>query len=451
MKQTVFLILMMAYCTFRSLFDPFWAVLLYYGLAVLRPQAIWDWALPKDIRWSLFAALLAIFVSTLHITTNRRTMSRRKFVPMLLVFGVCLLASFLAAMNTTIAAKSGWEYAKILIILIVGSMVVVERKHVRYLGWMVFACLTYLVYEVNMMYLFDHRLDVFHNGYGGLDNNGAALLFAMLLPFCYYFFLAARRSWRWIYIACAVVAMHAIMLTYSRGAMLSALVVGVMMVVTSLRRRLFQATCAGVIFVAAVAMLAGPEVQHRFLSIFQTRFDGSAQSRLDSWRAGWQIAKDHPLVGVGLRNSNLVSKEYGADIAGRTIHNLYIQVAADSGLPAAAMLLGLIGGSLIWLRKGAKASRSRIDEYSFRWHHYICRAAFWSLVTFAFGSMFLSTENIELGYLLMLIAAVAPKLAEKQRIGQRIVAGACGPGRVGDVGHIRCIDFAGRRCVCSPA
>jgi len=65
MRQTLFLITVTGYCTFRSFAEPFWAVLMYYGLAVLRPQSIWGWALPRSVRWSLFAALAAIGTAVL--------------------------------------------------------------------------------------------------------------------------------------------------------------------------------------------------------------------------------------------------------------------------------------------------------------------------------------------------------------------------------------------------
>ena len=52
--------------------------------------------------------------------------------------------------------------------------------------------------------------------------------------------------------------------------------------------------------------------------------DGSAQSRFDSWRAAWLITRDYPIVGVGVRNANLFSEQYGADMEGRTIHSQYL-------------------------------------------------------------------------------------------------------------------------------
>ena len=46
MKQFLFLITLFTAGGLGSIVEPFWAVLLYYTFAVLRPQYLWKWALP---------------------------------------------------------------------------------------------------------------------------------------------------------------------------------------------------------------------------------------------------------------------------------------------------------------------------------------------------------------------------------------------------------------------
>lgn len=414
MKQLLFLMTSMGYLTFRSFYDPFWAVLMYYGLAVLRPQALWNWALPEGIRWSLYAAILAIVLVILRPHPIGKLVVQRAFLPLLFVFVALLLVSYVGAIDPQIARESGWEYAKILIMLVVASCVITERRHLRYLAWMIFLSLIYIVYEMNALYVFDQRLQIYHYGLGGYDNNGIALALAMVIPFCYFFFYAEHRWRRWAYLACAIPAVHAVMLSCSRGAMLSSLVVGIGMLACSLRRHLIQTLGIALVMLILVAALAGPGVRERFSSIGEKLRDPSAQSRYLSWRAGWRIARDHPLIGVGLRNSNLLTKDYGADLKGRTIHNIYLQIAADAGVPACMVFITLLGVSLLWMLQAARASRDGLDDFETRWHHHISYAVFWSTVTFAVGGMFLSFESFEMFYLLLLMGAAAPALASRR-------------------------------------
>lgn len=412
-KQMIFLVGTMGFFSLRSFADPFWGILMYYGLAVLRPQAIWEWSLPKGIRWSLFAAIVAIVTAIMNVPSLKQRTAQRQFLPMLFGFGVCLYMSYFFAKDQSVATAVGWEYAKIIIMLFVACYVVRERWHVRYMGWMIFLCLTYLVYEMNLEYVVNKRLDFYNKGYGGLDNNGAGLMLAMVIPFCYFFFLAERRWWRWGFFLCSIPAFHSVMLTYSRGAMLSTLIVSVGILLTSSRQRLMQTIVVALILGGVVLSLAGPEVRKRFLSINKADRDASAQSRFDSWEAGWKIAKDYPWFGVGIRNANLLTKQYGADMEGRTIHNVYLQIAADTGFPAALLYIGLIGFTLWRLRWTARQTRRELDDYEGRWLHYICLASMWSLCIFMIGALFLSFETFELCYLLMLIGAVVPYLAER--------------------------------------
>jgi O-antigen ligase len=298
--------------------------------------------------------------------------------------------------------------------ILVSSYIIREKWHIKYLGWMIFLCLIYLVYEVNSLYLFSHRLDIYNNGYGGLDNNGAGLMLAMVIPFCYYFFLAERRWWRWGFFICMIPAMHAVMLTYSRGAMLSTLLVCLGMIVVSARKRLFQTVVISTILGVLVLSLAGTDVRKRFLSINRGERDASAKSRLDSWKAGWKIAKDYPILGAGIRNANLLTKAYGADRYGRTIHNVYLQITADSGIPAGIVYTGLIIFSIWRLWCGGYRTRKLLDDPEERWFHCICMASMWSLSIFAIGAVFLSFETFELSYLLMLMGAFAPYMASER-------------------------------------
>ncbi len=430
MKQTLFLIAAFLYLGFRSFADPFWAVLLYYGLAVLRPQSIWEWSLPPGIRWSLYAALIAIGALVINYQSLRRRVVQKKFMLVLLIYIGLLFGSYLVAFDREIADRIGWEYAKIFIMMIVGAFVITQLWHFRYLAWAIFGGLTYLVYQVNSLYVFEGRMVISRTGYGGLDNNGAGLMLAMVAPFCYHFFLAERRWWRWGYLVCIVPTAHAVMLTYSRGAMLSGIVCGMGMVLTAGRKRL-QAALTLAVLGAVVLSLAGKEVQARFMSINAEERDVSQQSRLDSWRAGLRIAADYPLLGVGIRNSNLLTKQYGADLQGRTIHNIYIQIMADSGFPAGAVYILIILLSLRWLHVAARAASSRLEkDMEARWHHHVCKAVFWSLATFAFGGFFLSLEHFELPYLLILMAATAPGLsAATERIVVPRAHGGLAPSR----------------------
>lgn len=421
MKQLLFMTIMTAICVTGAVVHAFWGVFLYYIFAVLRPQYLWEWSLPQGIRWSLIAAIAAIIgvvLSAPKIITRGRW---NRVATLIIIYGSLLILSTFNAINSQVASRWGTEYAKIIIMAIIATIVIDHLRHVKYLAIMIFLCIGYIAYEINSLYVFDNRLDIFHYGYGGLDNNGAGLMLAMGIPFAYCFFRHASNVW--LRIACAVVGLmmiHAVLMSYSRGAMLSALV-GAAWLLWHYRPRMHAAVTA-VVMIVLVGIMAGPEITKRFVSIQGYEEDGSAQSRIESWNAAWKMAWDHPLTGVGIRNANLLSYNYGADKYGRTIHSQYLQVAADSGIPTLIIYLSLCFIAIRRMRRihatieeihvikhgDLPPPKNAIDPI----YGSIALAVETSLIIFCFGGVFLSLEVFELPWLLLVMAGVLPELAK---------------------------------------
>jgi probable O-glycosylation ligase (exosortase A-associated) len=262
--------------------------------------------------------------------------------------------------------------------------------------------LGYIAYEVNFLYLVNGHLGIYHNGYGGLDNNGAGLMLAMGVPLCMFAWEGMRSRYRWVFLALVPVLLHAVLMTYSRGAMVSLLAVVPLIGLRSQHRR--RIAVVGVLLLALIPFLAGQEIRDRFFSISEHDQDQSAHSRLSSWSAAWGIAKDNPIFGVGVRNANLFSYQYGADMEGRTIHNQYLQIAADTGLVGLSLYLTALLGVWWSLRKVRRASQSRHNPETQR--TFALAAGLESaLAVFCVGGVFLSLEVFELPFLLLLLGA----------------------------------------------
>src|SRR5262249_23701398 len=116
-------------------------------------------------------------------------------------------------------------------------------------------------------------------------------------------------------------------------------------------RRRKQMTLGAILVGAMLPVLAGQEIRDRFFSVQKYEEDRSAQSRLESWTAAWEIAKEHPVFGVGIRNWQLISFQYGADEQGRVIHSQYLQLLADGGFPALALYVGLLFSTWMSVRR----------------------------------------------------------------------------------------------------
>ncbi len=422
MKQLIFLVALLVTGGLGGLLHPFWPITLYYLLALLRPQYLWDWALPEDWRWSLAAALMSLMSLALHLPNM---IGRARLLPaswLVMAFAGCLGLSCIAAYDPAVAQHWGQEYAKILLMTLAAMLVIDQLWQVRTLASVTLLTLGFIAWEINYTYVVDGRLDVFHNGFGGLDNNGAGLLIAIGLPFAYAFGMSAAGYWARL--ACAFVSlliMHAVMMTYSRGAMVAGLV-GVAWLLLRHRSRA-QTVAVAMLLTLAVSFLAGNEIRQRFMTTTQYQQDDSVQLRFDSWAAAWSLVWDQPLTGQGIRNSNLYSENYGADRENRTIHSQYLQIAADSGIPAAMVYLAILSLSLWrceqarWIASEAVALGRLASDQTHALHQaaHLALAVQTGLIVFMLGAVFLSLEFFEVSWLLAVLANVMPAAVEQCR------------------------------------
>ena len=413
MKQLILMIVLTSAGTLGALLNgPFWGLAVYYLFAVLRPQYLWKWVLP-EVQWSLIVALATLGATFLHglgfyPDPDEDAPRRRRSGPghfALLGFIVWLVLSYLLARNQQRASDVMIEYSKIFLMMGVSIFVVRQLWHVRVLVFLATVALCYIAYEVNFMYLFQSYLGIYHNGYGGLDNNGAGLMLAMAVPLCFFLWESNTRYWRWGFAAMIPVLVHAVLMTYSRGAMVALLLSAPLIYVRSRRRGMMTLAFAAIALM--VPVLAGPEIQQRFFSVQQFEEDASAQSRFTSWEAGLRVALDYPFVGIGPRNSPLVLRQYGADLEGRVVHSQYIQIAADNGFVGAAWYISLLAFSWLALRRVRRQTRRDTTAEGREVHGFACGIEC-SMAVFCTGALFLSVEVFELPYLLIMLSLQLP-------------------------------------------
>lgn len=386
--------------------SPFWGVAVYYLFAVLRPQFLWEWSLPPGIAWSYYVAVVTILAAVAQLaagpngTGDRRRLSGAHMA--VLAFGAWLGVSFLMARDREAALPWTMEYVKIFVMFAAAALLIRGVRQVWILMVMTMLAVAYVAYEINFAYLAHGYMGIYFNGYGGLDNNGAGLMLAMAIPLCYFVWEGSTGRLRWACLVFIPVLLHAVLMTYSRGAMVALLAITPLIWLRSRHRGWL--TLGALPLVCALPLMAGPEIRARFFSISTYEQDATAQQRIQSWQAAWGIIQDNPVFGVGIRNANLFSYQYGADAQGRTIHNLYLQTAADTGLVGLGLYLMALGAVWLALQRVRREFGRGSDPESRRVHALTC-AVECALAVYWVGSLFLSLEVFEMPYLLLLLGA----------------------------------------------
>lgn len=419
-KQTLFMAGVTAIGVLGSFsHGPFIGVAVYYFFAVLRPQYLWEWSLPEGVAWSQYVAFAALVASAMALIGFIRQDDKGflhyaslAHAP-LIGFFLWLTVSYMGAIDQAVAWPWFLEYMKIALMFVVGMSAIRTISQVWCLYVVATIAICYIAWEMNMLYLQFGYLSIWRRGYGGLDNNGAGLIMAMGVPLALAAWEGTRKWYRWAYLAMVVFLIHAVLMSYSRGAMVALIAAAPIIGVLSSQKRRVGMAALGLLLL--LPYLAGDEIRDRFFSVRQYEQDGSAQSRFDSWSAAWDIASDYPISGAGIRNANLLSYQYGADMEGRTIHSQYLQIAADNGFVG----LGLYLWSLLAVATATVRTRLRSplgDEYGSTLARAVSNGVIGAMAVFCVGALFLSLEVFELPFLLLLLGAQVSSIDQEREI-----------------------------------
>ena len=149
----------------------------------------------------------------------------------------------------------------------------------------------------------------------------------------------------------------ALLATGTRGAWLAvATSIIVNLMYSKLSKRKLYVT-AILVTLAFSVFVVSPVMQNRLHSIADLD-DPSNFGRLVLWQSAWEMFKDHPFTGVGLRNFNQMYNEHypqpGAEITEHTqAHNTVLHLLAETGAVSTLAFISLFGYIiLINLRSG---------------------------------------------------------------------------------------------------
>jgi putative inorganic carbon (hco3(-)) transporter len=159
--------------------------------------------------------------------------------------------------------------------------------------------------------------------------------------------LFARPKWPFLWLAGLTITGVALSLTLTRSVWIATLAGALLLLL--MRRFGWKKLVAAVVAVSAVLLLAPGVLQRRIQSVWDTN-DPSNYARIAIWKAGIQMVKEHPWLGVGPQRISKVFYEYHPYREDRRrpgffpvhMHNNLLQFAAERGIPCALFWLWFI-------------------------------------------------------------------------------------------------------------
>jgi O-antigen ligase len=244
------------------------------------------------------------------------------------------------------------SYVSFLLLLFVTLTVVDSIRRLHYvllvaIGSVAFASL----YVIREWQKYHNLYPDFRPGSVVTDPNYFTISTLLCLPLAFYLMLEQQSPWeRWFCFGCLVLTLLGATLAASRGGFLG-LMAAFLFVVWHSRRRLRNLALLSLLVLPL--SLASPVSPVKRLW-HPTHSEVEAQdNRLVAWTAGLGMIRTHPLAGIGLGNFKTFMPLYaGPEVRIDTIgHNAYVDIAAEMGIPALLVFLGILYSSYRNLRQ----------------------------------------------------------------------------------------------------
>ncbi len=227
-------------------------------------------------------------------------------------------------------------------------------------------------------------------GYSGAltaNPNDLALMLNLILPLCIAMLLGARRtSFKILLGSIACLLVVAIIATFSRAGFLT-LGLTCLCYAWLLRKRPQRVWLPALLMVVVFALPAIPSSYvQRLNTIVNIEEDAShsAQTRLRDMKVAIKVVVANPVIGAGI-GMNQLAMNRARGVTWTEIHNVYLQLAVELGVPGLALFLLLYGKCLATTKN---IIRRCARNSGFRDFLFMTEGLQVSLIAFALAAMF---------------------------------------------------------------
>ena len=419
--EKIFLFLLLILNAFYSLIYPWVGVCVGYLFNILGPHYIWWWHFQGLRPFYLIAmpTIIGFLFSVIRGSLNFDIIKNRLFFFSIMYFLFVFLSYFWGPYVNVYNEYRLYDPYQVLILMIkffifyfMGLLCINDRKRLKVFAFILPLSALYLTYWANMQYLsgkYFIRLGGPRDITGAgiyQDENFFATLFVVAIPFFFYLgWYFKRFLWRGIFWLVIPFSWHAIFLTASRSGLLGAAFVSFVSAFRSPKKII------GILliptFIIAYVWQGGSVLKQRAKTIKSYQEESSARARLETWRVGLRMIMTHPFTGVGIASFYQAFPCF-SDKTPRVGHNIFVQIAAESGIFAALSYIFFMLYSVVNLFK----SRNNFKKDSFE--YYLCDAVLVSLCGFLLCSIFLSLLWFEIQFYLAILANTLTYLANQK-------------------------------------
>ena len=410
---------------------PFYALMFFTFIVLVAPQGVLPALAPLHL--ALVAATVAVAA---HVADRFR-----RAAPLTVSEPEIRLALLLFGLGTLSVPTSYWIegsvqtllglFGKSLIVFLLLANILVTAERLRGMLWLLTLGSMVPAAAVVKDYLSGDLVGTRVQGYlSALTSNAndVALTLNIAIALAVGLALASRKRGHRVALAAAIaLGVAGVVVTFSRA--------GFIFLTTTLLLYLgrLKKGRSGIVLLLLLLLVLTLNVDGfvaRLGTIGDVQTDGSGRERWETTWKAFHLMATHPLTGVGIGQSIIALNDIGG-VRWRNIHNVYIEIAVDLGIPALLVYLLLFCRALRSVAEARRAwSAHDVDLY------YLAQGLEISLIGFAVAAMFYPVAYHFFVYYLLGLAVAVKGLRRQEILADAGQQRAAGEGRapVGDRG-----------------
>src|ERR1700730_8482733 len=397
--------------------SPFNGVLVWYAFSLGNFHTL-TWGFLSNLYYAWIISILTC-ISWLWSRADPKRLPLTPVVVLTLLFALWGTITSLFALGQSDDLWREWTRDnKMLFMCLVGCALTTNRERVNQLIWVVLLAIGFWGGKGAILGSLG-GFHVIHGPDGGMNapNNEFGVSLIMILPLVFYQWqVATNRHLRRGLLVMGFLMCLAVILTYSRGALLG---VSAMAAVLWLKSR--AKIAAGFLIVTVALFVYGFAPQQWFDRMDKIQhYEGEAEGegRIWIWNVSLKIAEAHPLFGGGFRvthwpdaiNSVLVHTDLPRMTRPKAAHSIYFDVLSEHGWVGLALFLMI--GAYSWLNCSWLIRQSR-DRPELAWASVLGKMGQAVLVGFWVGGAFQSLAYFDEYWCLLFIFDAARRVVAR--------------------------------------
>lgn len=392
----------------------FWAINAYFFFEYVRPQAIYTWL--DVVPWAQLTLLVSLFSAFSDKTVKWVGCKQNNIL--IFFFGVVVLSG-LFAFKPLVSWEAKTDIINwVLVYFLVINIINTEKRFYIFL-------LGYLLYNFKMS---QHGFTAWTlrgfsftqwglTGPAGWFNNSGEYAIQMLIfgSLSAAFVLGLKEKWgkykKWFFYFMPFTAAMTVLGASSRGSQLGLLIIGLILM-TRVKAGLKIFLTMTVLIVLGYFLLPDEQIA-RFTEIGD---DKNSLTRLAYWSYGWEVIKDFPILGIGY--NNWLDYAYFAVPEGIAFgriqlpHNIYIEIAAESGLLGFFVFLAMIFYAFYINGKTRKMALDMNNKF----YYYLTYGLSMGMVGYLVAGTFVTVFYYPYFWIQIAIIVVLHKITQKKQL-----------------------------------